>query len=225
MKASGNPAWTPASPVTDTALNNLENALKALEVLAAAPAASLAGRLILVTADGRVYRDTGAAVAALALLTDVTNHTGAAAGAHPATAISNIPSGNVAATTVQAAITELDAEKGGLAQANTWAERQKFNGGITDGDGNQDVSFLQAFGLATDTRSWTVTAWDATNPDLPVHIDVIDGASTVVATLDFTYNLAGKPTQLVIVAGGKTVTITQAFNNLTQFAGRTKAVI
>lgn len=44
-------------------------------------------------------------------LATLTGHTGAASGAHAATAISNAATGNIAATTVQAAINELDTEK------------------------------------------------------------------------------------------------------------------
>jgi hypothetical protein len=144
--------------------------------------------------------------------------------AHAASAIANTPSGNIAATDVQAAINELDSEKGSKNVANTWTARQTFGAGIQDGDSNQDVSFRQALGLAIDTRSWTATAWDATNSDLPTTIEVKDGL-TLVATISITYNSAGKPTQMVVTAGGKTVTYAQAWNNLTQFAGRTKAVV
>jgi hypothetical protein len=138
--------------------------------------------------------------------------------------IGNTPSGNIAAQDVQAAINELDAEKAGLTLTNTFTQRQTFGAGIQDGDSNQDVSFRQALGLAIDTRSWTATAWDATNSDLPTTIEVKDGL-TLVATISITYNSAGKPTQMVVTAGGKTVTYAQAWNNLTQFAGRTKAVV
>jgi len=45
----------------------------------------------------------------------VINHIEGVAGAHTASAISNTPAGNIEATTVQAALNELDAEKVGLA--------------------------------------------------------------------------------------------------------------
>lgn len=41
----------------------------------------------------------------------LTGHTGASTGAHAASAISNVPSGNIAATNVQNAINELDTAK------------------------------------------------------------------------------------------------------------------
>lgn len=72
-------------------------------------AATLAG---LSTATNAVITAADTALAALGKLqAQITGHTGASSGAHAATAISNTPSGNIAATTVQAAINELDSEK------------------------------------------------------------------------------------------------------------------
>ena len=56
--------------------------------------------------------DVEAALAELA--TDADNHLADTAGAHAASAIANTPAGGVAATTVQAAIEELDTEKAPL---------------------------------------------------------------------------------------------------------------
>lgn len=53
-------------------------------------------------------------------------------GAHAGTAIANTPAGNIAATTVQAALNELDSEKGSLAGTNTWAGVNTFQAGIRD---------------------------------------------------------------------------------------------
>lgn len=64
------------------------------------PAAALNALL----ADAKSYTDT---TAVAAVNTHVTNPTGA----HAASAISNTPAGNISATTVQAAINELDTEK------------------------------------------------------------------------------------------------------------------
>jgi len=47
---------------------------------------------------------------------------------HDGSNISNTPAGNIAATTVQAAINELDNEKGGLATNNTWSGSNTFSG-------------------------------------------------------------------------------------------------
>jgi hypothetical protein len=41
--------------------------------------------------------------------------------------ITFIPAGNLSATTVQAALVELDTEKGGLALANTWTQTQNMS--------------------------------------------------------------------------------------------------
>lgn len=51
-------------------------------------------------------------------------HTGASSAAHAASAVSNTPSGNIAATTVQAALNELDTEKAALTGA-------AFTGAVT----------------------------------------------------------------------------------------------
>ena len=59
MRASGNAAWAPGDAITAVKLQNIENALKALEVVAALPAAGTAGRLVLLSTDMLVYRDTG----------------------------------------------------------------------------------------------------------------------------------------------------------------------
>jgi hypothetical protein len=55
-------------------------------------------------------------------------------------AVANTPAGNIAATTTQAAINELDTEKAGLATANTFTAANDFSGGtITDSASYQVV--------------------------------------------------------------------------------------
>ena len=66
-----------------------------------------------------------------ALLTALNSHVTNGSGAHAASAVSNTPAGNIAATTVQAALNELDTEKGGLAVVNTWTQAQTFSAGAT----------------------------------------------------------------------------------------------
>lgn len=56
-----------------------------------------------------------------------TEHRNDTSAAHAASAVSNAPAGNIAATTVQAAIDELDSEKGGKATANTWSADQTYS--------------------------------------------------------------------------------------------------
>lgn len=46
----------------------------------------------------------------------------------PGAEVSNTPAGNIAATTAQAAIDELDSEKGGLATSNTWTNTNDYTG-------------------------------------------------------------------------------------------------
>jgi hypothetical protein len=62
---------------------------------------------------------------------DGVNHVSATASAHAATAIYNTPAGNIAATTVQAAINELDTEKLGLATGGTVSGTVDFTGNVT----------------------------------------------------------------------------------------------
>lgn len=59
MKPSGNATHATGDVWTATKCNNIETALKSLEVVSALPAAGLAGRLVLLSTDGRLYVDTG----------------------------------------------------------------------------------------------------------------------------------------------------------------------
>lgn len=56
---------------------------------------------------------------------NLTAHLNDTVDAHDASAISNVAAGNIVATTVQAAIDELDGEKGGKDVANTWTAGQR----------------------------------------------------------------------------------------------------
>ena len=77
--------------------------------------------------------------------TNLTNHISNAAGAHAASAISFAPTGNIAATTVQAALAELDTEKetpaGATTKANTAVETHRTD--TTDVHGIADTSALE----------------------------------------------------------------------------------
>jgi hypothetical protein len=68
--------------------------------------------------DGLKTRRNGGSELTLATLTDLAAHTGDSADAHAASAITNTAAGNIVATTVQAAINELDTEKAALAGAS-----------------------------------------------------------------------------------------------------------
>lgn len=103
---------------------------------------------------------------------------------------------------VEAAHLEIDT-KAGLTLANVFTQPQTFQGGITDGNANTDISYIQSFGVPVDTRSWAVTVWTSDNK--PQTIEVRDGA-TVVATIVLTYNTAGNPTQMQMTVGSKIVT-------------------
>jgi len=84
----------------------------------------------------------------------------ASSGRADASGITNTPAGNIAATTVQAAINELDSEKGGLAQDNTWAGSNTFTQALTAlqfvKSGGTSSQFLKADG-SVDSSSYEAT--------------------------------------------------------------------
>ena len=84
----------------------------------------------------------------------------ASSGRADASGITNTPAGNIAATTVQAAIDELDSEKGGLAQDNTWAGSNTFTQALTAlqfvKSGGTSGQFLKADG-SVDSSSYETT--------------------------------------------------------------------
>lgn len=87
------------------------------------------------------------------LLQHINDHLNDAAGAHAGTAISNAPAGNIAATTVQAAINELDSEKAGLALNNTFTGATNTFSQLLSltrtGDSNAKLQFTDAPGAYT----------------------------------------------------------------------------
>ncbi|WP_374711543.1 hypothetical protein [Symbiobacterium terraclitae] len=132
----------------------------------------------------------------------IADHLSDTTGAHPASAISNTPAGNIQATNVQAAINELDSEKAGKNQVNTWTQRQTFAAGIQDGDGNQDVSLVYSVQHQVHTRA-TVLTYE--NGRL-TKVEEKDG-STVVKTTTLTYE-NGRLSSVVETAGGVSRTST-----------------
>ena len=96
--------------VQATASSNSAAAALVSENAAAASAAAA-----LVSENNAADSEVAAAASAAAAAGAVTDHINDAVGAHAATAISNTPAGSIAATTVQAAINELDTEKAPLA--------------------------------------------------------------------------------------------------------------
>lgn len=139
--------------------------------------------------------------------TAITNHINAVSAAHPASAISNTPAGNISATTVQAAINELDSKKAGKDQANTWTLRQTFAAGVQDGDGNRDVSLIYSVQHQAHTRSTVLTY---TNGRL-TKVEEKDG-STVVKTTTLNYDASGRLTSVVETAGGVSVISTFGYD-------------
>lgn len=242
--------WTPADGVADADFNRTEGNIKAIETgdrtvdPAQAPAGNVGTlRQLLDWFANRIVAITGAAnwwdLPTLTLQgvrnwleaidADILGHKnattvhGAVSTATANRIILRDPNGRAKVTAPSAAddIARKDTVDGLKTTANTWTQRQTFNGGLSDGDSNADTSLLMALGVPIDTRSWTATAWTADNK--PTHIDIKDGAA-VVGTLDVTYNANGKPTQVVAVAGGKTITYTINWTG-DRYDGYTKAVV
>jgi len=116
------------------------------------------------------------------------------AGTHPASSISNTPAGNIAATTVQAAINELDSEKAQLAAALT----------------NQRVPFANASGFLTDNANFYYV------PGTGLRIaDATASTSTTTGALVVTGGIASSDG---IYAGGRITGNAAASANGTIFA-------
>lgn len=145
------------------------------------------------------------AAATAAMDANLTAHTGAAAGAHAATAISNTPAGAIAATTVQAAINELDTEKAPIASPT-------FTG----------VPAAPTATSGTATTQLATTAF-ATNQDLGVGQTWQDFTATNTSGTPYT-NSTGKPIQVNVTAQGNSTgvkTITAVVDGITVDTGWT----
>jgi len=146
------------------------------------------------TATNAAIESTDAVLAALGKLqAQITGHTGATSGAHAASAISNTPAGNIAATTVQAAINELDGEK--QATLVSGGNIKTLNGSSLLGSGNLSVGGGEPTTLAL-----------AYNSDNTVNTVTEDG---VVKTLS--YNADGTVNTISWSVGGG-LTRTQTFS-------------
>lgn len=132
MKPSGNPDWNLNKVVTPAKLTAIEDALKALEIVGALPAAGLAGRMVRLSTDDHLYVDNGIAWLKVGNAADLT-----------AANVSYAGSTNLVAANVEAALDELDVEKVGRGTANTAIEQ------------------VFAVILPVDTRSLVATAWNA----------------------------------------------------------------
>lgn len=83
----------------------------------------------------------------------LTAHTGQSTGAHAASAVSNTPAGNIAATTVQAAINELDSEKVGKTGAQSMTGVLTAGGLLSNAGGIGYGAGAGAGGTVTQTTS------------------------------------------------------------------------
>lgn len=97
--------------------------------LAARPAASTKGRYYLVSSgasSGNVYYDNGSTWALVVDAAALPDHLADTSDAHAASAITNTPAGNIAATTVQAALNELDTDKAAASHGHVAADVSDF---------------------------------------------------------------------------------------------------
>ncbi len=145
---------------------------------------SRSGGTLTVATSGRGYDGTAAAShsagAPIEICIDtvwlqaVNDHLVATAAAHAATAISNTPAGNIAATTVQAAINELDSEKAAAAEPIAAAH-------IVDTSAAHDAS---AIGF---TPVGTIAGSDVQTAVAEVATDAAAALSSAISGLDATY--------------------------------------
>lgn len=121
--------------------------------------------------------------------TALSNHISDATDAHAGTAIANTPAGNIAATTVQAALNELDTEKQSATQVQTIADAKvadAINDGTTAVAPSQNAVF-DALALKVDKETFATltfaspTNWDQNNRQNPL--------AKVTATGSFTINM------------------------------------
>lgn len=90
---------------------------------------------------------------AASLFQDSFNHVADTSAAHAATAISNTPAGNIAATTVQAALDGLDSEKLGLATGGTVSAATTFSSTLTASNALNVTGTITASNVANVTGS------------------------------------------------------------------------
>jgi hypothetical protein len=132
----------------------------------------------------------------------------AVAGDYTAAQITNAPSGNIAATTVQAALNELDAEKQPLDATLTSLAAYNTNGILTQTAADTFVgrTIVAGTGITVTngngvsgnpTIECTVTGY--TNEDAQ---DAVGGILTDTASVDFTYNDAGNTISAVVLPAG-----------------------
>lgn len=119
--------------VLDVANNHVVDGVgaHAATAISNTPAGTIAATTVQ-AAINELATDAVAAVAATTVVSDaLAAHIADATDAHAASAVTNTAAGNIAATTVQAAINELDSEKGGLATTNSWSGANTFGTGVT----------------------------------------------------------------------------------------------
>lgn len=171
------------------------------------------------------YPNPGFAVD-MATRAELDAHTGAASNAHAASAISNAPAGNISATTVQAAINELDTEKQAVLVSGT--NIKTLNGQTLLGSG--DIVITSGTGDVTgpaSSVSGNVASFNGTTGKVLQDSGKALPAGAIVGTTDSqaltgkTYNglsLTAATTGFTI-AGGSTNSKTLTVNNTIALSG------
>lgn len=151
---AGNTAWECAADSTGgaPAFNSITSGTNTTAAMVVGTGASLA-----VSGSGTIAATTSADAAA---------HIADATDAHAGTAITNTPAGNIAATTLQGAINELDTEKASLDGTNTWTGTQDFTG-ATVALNHSQLSNLNADDHAAVYTSWIENAGEPSAGSCP----------------------------------------------------------
>lgn len=76
MRPSGNPEWKTNDLITEDKLNNIEEALKAVETVSSLPSPGTPGRIVRLSSDGHLYLDSGSAWLQIILKADLDAHVG-----------------------------------------------------------------------------------------------------------------------------------------------------
>jgi len=158
VKVTNTPAGTIAATDVQAAINELDGDRVALSATVAA----------LVTGVSSVFGRGGAVVAV--------------GGDYTGTQVTNTPAGNIAAVTVQAALNELDTEKGGLSLANTWTLDNTFQGFVSAATYRVGATTIVDANRIFLPRSYTIGTLPATTATGIIHCSDLGGGGGLLSS-------------------------------------------